>query len=248
MWCVPELLIHIVLQLEDDDLACCHHVSHHWRKTLQNNLPPHLLPLPDTRPISERRPCPDAVRTLAADVELQHEQWTTDPSLIELGDYFFYWREDTLAAMLQHIKPQLHPFLSAHANALTSGLASIAQGEMAVWVQTSCNKKDFVQLLENLGDRYLTYPPTDSVEIYCPTGGVWDLRNQSVRRRDGPTWRCNFVRIERIRGVHMRDVVDELRGVLVPEEGDGTMLLDWQFGEDDDHAKESEQESSTVNT
>jgi hypothetical protein len=234
VWHVPELLLHIVFYLDEDDLSRCYNVSHHFRKTLQNNLPPHLLPLPDSSPRFECKPLPDTVRTLAADIELQHKQWTSSPGLIDLGDYYFYWRDDALSTMLQHVKSQLHPFLRSNVIALTSGLASIAQGKMGVWVQTSCRKTDFVKLLENLEDTYLTQPPTNSVEVYCPTGGVWDVSNRSVRRREGPTWRCNFARIERKNGVLMSDVIDELRGVLVPGEGVDTMLLDWQFSQNGD--------------
>jgi hypothetical protein len=229
IWHIPELLIHIALYLDGDDLSSCYHVSHRLRQTLQRNLPPQLRSLPDATPMFEHKPLPDTVRTLAADIELQHKQWTSSATLIELGDYYFYWRDGALDKMLQHIKPQLHPFLTSNVNALTSGFASIAEGKMGVWLQTPCSKTDYVQLLENPRNEYLTHPPTESVEVYCPTGGIWDVTNQSVHRRKGPTWRCNFIRAERKNGVRISDVINELRGVLLPEEGRGTMLLDWQF-------------------
>lgn len=230
IWHIPELLIHIVLHLEEEDIANIYHVSHHWRQTLRNNLPPQLRPLPDATPNFERRPIPDTVRTLADEIELQQRQWTSLATLIELGDEYFFWRDGALEMVLQQIKPQLHPFLSTNAHALIGGLASVAGGKMGIWLQTQCSNTEFLKLCEDPKDEHLTQPPTSSVELYCPKGGVWNATNKSVRRREGPTWRCNFVTIERKEGVRMSDVVDELRSVLVSDEGDGCILLDWQFG------------------
>lgn len=236
MWHIPELFIHIVLHLHEDDLAHCYHVSHHWRQTLRNNLPPQSRPLPDTLTRQEYTPLSNEIRTLAADIESQQRQWTSLAVLIELGDDYFFWRDGILEAMLQHVKPHLHPFLASSAHALISGLASVAEGNMGIWLQTLCNKEDLLRCSDSVGVAYLTNPPTSSVEIYCPKGAVWDDTNKSVRRRGGPTWRYNFVRVERKGGVLMNDVLDELRGVLVPEEGEGKVLLDWQFDTEDGDA------------
>lgn len=111
---------------------------------------------------------------------------------------------------------------------------------MSICVHTRCTTKECIELCDAEHDQdwrngFLTQPPTSGVRLYCPMGAEWDLSNKSVVHRGGFTWRCASIRVEREKGVRMGDVIDELRGVLVPDhEGGvtGMVLLEWRFRED----------------
>jgi hypothetical protein len=80
---------------------------------------------------------------------------------------------------------------------------------------------------------FLTQPPIRNVELYCPQGALWDHPNNSVLyRQEGAGWSAHCIRVEREKGVRLCDVLDELRGVLVPSRGfptESMLALEWQF-------------------
>lgn len=154
--------------------------------------------------------------------------------MLELGDEYLCWREGTHAQVLEKIRPHLHPFLAANATELMSGLDSVVRGYLETGLQTNCTRKEFAELFENNAwlAESMTQPYVKSVEVYARRGAEWDLSNKSAILRGRETWARYMVRVERERGVRMGDVVDELRGVLVPETSDvdyQSILLEWRF-------------------
>jgi hypothetical protein len=81
----------------------------------------------------------------------------------------------------------------------------------------------------------LMQPPVTSVEVSCMRGALWDPSSKSVLSREEQDRGLSCIRVERKMGVRLRDVLDELRGVLLPVPDasvDGTLLLEWRFGDD----------------
>ncbi|KAF2032470.1 hypothetical protein EK21DRAFT_109850 [Setomelanomma holmii] len=178
---------------------------------------------------------PDDVRTLAAAIEEQDEQWNSLANLMALGDDHFYWREGAYQNLLERVKPHLHPWLSTHASEFNEGAASLAAGGMKIRIHTQCTAKDLLELCDAehdqaWGGEYLTQSPVQSARLCCLKGAEWDRTNKSVIDRDGFTWRYSSILAQRERGVRMGDLVNELRGVLVPESDlDAMVLLEWHF-------------------
>lgn len=187
----------------------------------------------------------------------QMEQWSNNPALPFLEDHHFYWRESTCERVLDALKPCLHPFLANNAFEFVDGLVDLAEGRMSVTLRTQCLIKDFVKLdasprkgatlqrndsaiaIEDSQhpdlDAALTQPAATSVEVSCMRGALWDPSSSSVLLREGPTRGLSCIRVERKKGVRLRDVVDELRGVLLPASEasvHGTLLLEWRLEDD----------------
>jgi hypothetical protein len=108
---------------------------------------------------------------------------------------------------------------------------------MDVSLYTQCSIADFLHLDDDPNcwrESPLTYPPVACVVLSCLKGAKWDLTNESILIREEGKRRINFVRIERKKRVRICDVIDELRGVLVPGivcVDDREMMLNWQFGD-----------------
>jgi hypothetical protein len=84
----------------------------------------------------------------------------------------------------------------------------------------------------------LSKPVTRKVEVYCVEGAAWDQEYVNVLQRGArKEWQQRCVKIERRNGIRLGDVVDELRGMLKPNEavtefgGDvqKEVLLEWRF-------------------
>jgi len=256
LWSVPELLIQIVLYLDEDDFITCHNVTHHWRQTLSRNLCPYQRPLPDPG-YADHKPPPAHIPILATHTKSQIDEWASHPDIPFLEDAQFYWRESTFARVLTALKPCLHTFLARHACEFVDGLDALMEGKMGITIRTQCAIKEFVKLdassrkratlrrhdsanagspsLEVDVDALLTQPLVTSVEVSCMRGALWDTSNDGVLCREGPGRGLSCIRVERKKGVRLRDVLEEMRGVLMPvpqASVDGTMLLEWRFGDD----------------
>ncbi|KAH7394890.1 hypothetical protein DE146DRAFT_764505 [Phaeosphaeria sp. MPI-PUGE-AT-0046c] len=231
---IPELLMHIVLCLDPKDICACSSVSPHWRATIKTHLPPSLQSLPDSQQKLSRAPLPTAIRDFATSIQIQDESCILSEQMLELGDEYLCWGEGKHAEVLEKIKPQLHPFLASTATVLISGLDSVAKGYLEICLQTKCTQAEFAELFQNeeWHTESMTMPYVRSVEIYVARGAKWDLGHNSVLLRGRLNWARHMVRVERKKGVRMGDVVDELRGSLVPEMSDyddQSIVLEWVF-------------------
>jgi hypothetical protein len=241
VWHIPEILVHILLNLNKDDLARCYHVSHHWRDTLKTNLLPQQLPLPDTtvpqtsgttiRENSHRTPLPQSIRDLAVKINTEEALWLNFADWPVLGDEYHFWREGVLEDLLALLRPHLHPFLSKRSYRILTIPTSLSKASMGIRLETKCTIQEILNFLDNESSewRALALPlpraASRSVEMYC-SGMKWDESSDSVQSRHGRS--C--IRVERQKGVRMGDVIDELRGVLIPSTDD-TVLLEWSFDE-----------------
>lgn len=281
LWYIPELLVHIVLYLDEGDVAKCYNVTHHWRQTLKHTLCPHQRPLPDPEHPSNKqlrpRSLPDHIPTAAAHIKTQIADWSSNPILPFLEDQHFYWRESIFEGFLDTLKPCFHPFLAHNACEFVDGLDELAEGRMNITLRTQCQIKDFAKLQIGVEDLPLdnaklkenimrlrqggaislqpittpsdeqdqpldldawiylplAQPLVTSVVVSCIRGGLWDHSNKSVLSQKAAGCGLWFIKVEREKGVRLRDVLDELRGVLLPIPEisfDGTLVLQWKFG------------------
>ncbi|KAL6161629.1 hypothetical protein ACJQWK_08299 [Exserohilum turcicum] len=152
---------------------------------------------------------------------------------------YYAWHEGAYSTLLNALLPHLHPMLGRHVYDLLGGIEDIAKGNMGACVRTKMSVGEFEDMFggEAEAERYLTRPLTRSVEIYCVSGAVWDTGYKNVQSRAAYSeWQQRCVRVEREKGVRMCDVVEELRGVLKPEdfaqqEGNAEILLQWQMAD-----------------
>ncbi|KAH7350362.1 hypothetical protein BKA66DRAFT_289924 [Pyrenochaeta sp. MPI-SDFR-AT-0127] len=236
LWCLPELIVHIVSFLPHNDLDQCFHVSHHLRETLKNNLPPYRRPLPDG---GIQKPdwalLPQPIRSLASHFKTQDDRWALLP---DMGDDYFFWREGAHQQLLQRLGPHLHPFLFKHAWVFAAKLDFVSRGRVGIYLQTKCSATDYYNEFYNENTRpsdpktYLSQPPPSNVEVYCLKGAEWNLSFANAQYQESSGWQRLCVRIEREKGVRMIDVVDELRDVLTPSMGldvGSDVCLEWHF-------------------
>ena len=250
-WHIPEILVHILLNLNEDDLARCYHVSHYWKDALKNNMLPRQLVLPDTivpqtsvftfRTDLHPIPLPKIIRDLAIKIKTEEALWLNFAKWPILGDEYHFWREGVLEDLLALLRPHLHPFLSKYTCGIPTIPTLLSGTSMAVQLQTKCAFREVLDLLDDevSEERALKLPlprvPSGSIEMYC-LGMTWDESPESVQLRHGRP--C--ISVERQKGVRMGDVVDELRGVLTAQQRsstDDTVLLEWSFDERDKSKK-----------
>lgn len=201
------------------------------------NLPPHQRPIPD---VSAQKAdwtlLPQPIRSLASQIKA-----LDDEPMLACGrgdDYYFRW-DGAYRELLQILRRHLHPFLAKHGRGFGVRFEAAVRGHVRIRFHTKCSTKEYIALSDdNLPnddrDIYLTQPPPTDISIFGLKGVEWDLLYADVQSRDNGGGQDLGVRIQRERGVRMGDVLDELRGVLIPDMGpnaDGDILIEWHFDE-----------------
>ena len=252
---LPELLMEIISFLPPTDLRTCASVSRHWKETLRLNLHPRNFPLPDTvcndpstpRPYILKK-LPQSISSLAQDIVHRTTLWQNAGVVLDISDDYYFWHEGAYSNLLSTLSQYLHPWLGKHVCEFVGGLEEIARGDMGICVRTKLGAEKLDEWFRegerevgrerSVIDAYLSKPVTRKVEVYCVEGATWDQEYVNVLQRGArKEWQQRCVKIERRNGIRLGDVVDELRGMLKPNEVvtefgrdvQKEVLLEWRF-------------------
>ncbi|KAF3052616.1 hypothetical protein E8E11_010551 [Didymella keratinophila] len=238
IWQIPELLVHIISFLPASDINRALHINRHFRTLLKANLPPQLRPLPDT-PHYKRSPCDsklpeDAI--VQASAYLSQELAT--PKQLKCEDSYYFWREAARSQILDTLLPSLHPLFAKFRTRIMQGYEALAQCKINICLQIDVPYRSLYKLVH--GDAKEGWDEAlgvgvKTVTVYCLGGVHWDLLYSGVKYREHRGVKRFSVRLEREKGVRLKDVMEELAGTLVVHGMSGSLGQDvtlvWVFGD-----------------